>query len=459
MSGPKVLRTITREELLEIAAVQQVFVDQALKRWQAEISATDNESAARRQRFLADRSLVEASVVTGRPDEIVRRAKVIVDTIDQDIDRMRDVSYVEQARRKTQARSLQFISQSLLKRCLRSHIDIPDDHLAILQRSAAGQATDNDEVAKITSHWMDRASHVEMQQVRADQQELARSLMDSTHLLSAGDLLKQLELESEDPRITTADKQIAELAKLGETQAAEHLEQRLAELIRSSRGSVSSHLSLSLDALGIEIATLVKQARVLDEVRRELAAEIAAAAVMNDTAACQQAFNAASLEIERGHYESAREQIQKAREFRESRCQSRAVLGARTAILHGLNQLGYAVHEGMDTSWADKKRLVIQHPKKAGVALEMTGNPESGRFQTRMVAVEGLHRDALSDREVETEWCSDLQALQAALAKSGNHVNIEKAMAAGTHPLKVVSNEWIEEEAVIQRRRQQERKH
>lgn len=63
-------------------------------------------------------------------------------------------------------------------------------------------------------------------------------------------------------------------------------------------------------------------------------------------------------------------------------------------------------------------------------------------MQTRMVAVEGAARDSRSDKQVEEEWCGNLKSLQNAVAAAGGTVQIEKALAAGVQPLKVIPNEW-----------------
>jgi hypothetical protein len=95
----------------------------------------------------------------------------------------------------------------------------------------------------------------------------------------------------------------------------------------------------------------------------------------------------------------------------------------------------------MSTIRADRKRLVIAHPSRQGVALELEGNAESGRLQARMVAVQGAVRDRDSDREVEERWCDELKTLQDSLAGAGGAIYIERSTPAGAHPLKFVALE------------------
>ncbi len=456
MSGPKVIRTLTREELVEIAAVQTAIFHSALRHWQAEASDTDHEAPARKQQFLTDGAAIEAAIATGRPEEILRRTNVLIQSIHQDIDRMRDAEYVQQARKASQLRSLRFMSQSLLKRFQQTGADIPAESIVLLKKAIDSQIEDVEQLARVISRLLKQSQDAENQQFQVHQQVLADALQNGATLTSASDLLEQLDAEAQDPRVTIADRQIAELRKLGYYPIARHFESRLANLIEQANVGFSSQLSLSLDSLGIELASSIKRARVQVELRRELEQEILAAEATHDTAACQAIFDVIDAEIQRNNLESAREQLRAVRETLIACGHSRAAKSARSAILNGLNQLGYIVHEGMNTSWADNKRLVIQHPSQTGLAVELAGNTESTRMQIRMVAVEGLPRNDHTDFDVETKWCQEFERLQDYLAQMGNQTTIERAIPAGAQPLKVITNQWkLQQEIVSQRQQRQ----
>ncbi len=442
MSGPKVVRTVTREELVEIAAVQLAIFHVALRRWQAEVSDTDNEAAARKLQFLTDGAVIEAAIATRQPEEIVRRTNVLIQSINQDIERLREAEFVQQARVATQLRSLRYMSRSLLKREQQTGAEIPAESRVLLKAAVDGQIRDCDQLAQVISRLLKQSLEADNQQGQIRHRALAEALQDGAPLTSASDLLKQLEAEEQDPRITIADRQIAELRKLGDDPAGKQFENRLAELIAQASAGQTSQFSLSLDSLGAELASRIRRARVQAELRRELEQEMAAAAVTHDTAACQADFDAIGAEIQCDNPESAREQLQSVREMLKARRHSRAANAARSAILDGLSQLGYTVQEGMNTSCADNRRLIIQHPSKTGLAVELAGNAESSRIQMRMVVVDGLLRSEQSDLDVESEWCQEFEQLQNSLAQSGNRTTIERAIPAGAQPLKVIANQW-----------------
>ena len=45
----------------------------------------------------------------------------------------------------------------------------------------------------------------------------------------------------------------------------------------------------------------------------------------------------------------------------------------RKAILNGLAQLGYEVHEGMETAWANDGQIVAKKPSLPGYGVEIGG--------------------------------------------------------------------------------------
>lgn len=454
MSGPKVIRTITREELLELAFKQQAIVDHLLKIWQAEVSDTDVESKSRFSRFLADRSLIAAAANTGRPEEILRCANLLVDSINHDIDQMRDVQYAKLARLKTQTRSLQFMSETVLRRCRSLNIDIPADQLKLLQQSTTGGTVDNEAVSRIAASLMDKINEQEKGEPSTELLNLTRSLMTDGGGPSATEELDRLGFEMRDPRIAIAEKQIAELSKLADSSVSQQLEQQLSALLESDANIGSNQFSLRMDALGMEISARVKAVRALDHIRRELAVVVAGAEATQDSIVCEATFNAIASAIEYGDEVLARKGLAEAQELLEAQRQLRAGHATRNAILNGLSQLGYTVQEGMGTLWAEKKRLLIENPQKPGIAVEMAGNSDSGRVQARVVALQGVERGSATDREIESGWCSDVQRLREALWAIGCQIEIERALPVGTQPLKVVPSERSADEVALLLRQQ-----
>ena len=292
--------------------------------------------------------------------------------------------------------------------------------------------------------------------------ELATTLGANADPASAAGVLREAEGKLRDTRVLLADKQIAELEGLGDREVAATLGGRLEKLV-SDDHSDPAKASLALDALGAELAGMVRLARRLAELKRALSRELAAAEATNDIETYRQMFLEAEDEIDRRQPDRAEERIIKLREAREAQIRIRATNARRSAILQGLKELGYEVKEGMATIWADRKRLVIAHPSQQGVALELEGSAESGRLQARMVAFQGAVRGPGSDKEVEELWCGELKTLQDSVTRTGGAISIERSTPAGERPLKVVTLEQRSDPAkahetpspAVQKQRQQ----
>ena len=447
MSGPKIVRTITRAERIEQARVQIAMINEAIKRWRFEVASTDDDAAARERSFLSEESRVEKLLAADRFEEIAPRANLIVASVNDDIDRMRDEQYVRLARVLEQERSTRFTAKALLDRSRKAGVAIPEESREVLESLARGETKGAEHVSNIAAFVYDEIARKEHGVSPNAAHELARALGSTAGPTSAAGLLREAEENIRDPRVPLADKQIAELARLGDREAAATLGSRLEKLVSEDPGRDPARVSLALDALGAELAGMVRLARRLAELRRALSREIAAAEATNDVEACRQKILEAEVEIDRRQPDRAEKQITKLREAREACIRARATNSRRAAILLGLKELGYEVKEGMSTIWADRKRLVIAHPSQQGVALELEGNAESGRLQARMVAVQGAIRGPDSDREVEERWCGELKNLQDSLARAGGAVFIERSTPAGEYPLKVVTLEQRSEPA------------
>lgn len=110
------------------------------------------------------------------------------------------------------------------------------------------------------------------------------------------------------------------------------------------------------------------------------------------------------------------------------------------AVLAGLSELGYVVHENAVNSWLDNGQVVVSHATIPDYGLELGG--KQARFQARTVALTH-QRDTTRDKDVDAIWCSQHQQLQAILAKSHAELLVERALPAGQNAMKVIESEDI----------------
>lgn len=457
MSGPKVICTVTIEQLRELALVQLALVEQAIMQWQNAAAANADSEKSLRERWINEQNRIKASLQSDRFDEVSARSQAIVTAIHHDIRRIQDEQDARNARLRMQERSLRQTAKSIFERSRREGLLIPALDREPLEAAAKGTDFDIQQVASIAARWFEETSKGALVSQTEAQETLARALSTEASDSSAAELLRRLEAEFADPRISTAERQLAELARLGEMQLLKPFELRLSKLESGQSGSNPSERSLAYDSLGLELSSAVKRARQRADLRSQLAAEVAAATATNDSSSCQPIIREAESAIESLDFEVAQERISQIRIIRESCQRSRAANAARKVVLSGLKQLGYEVREDMASTWAEKKRVSIRHPDSPGVALELAGNGDTGRMQTRMVAVEGATRDLRSDKQIEEEWCGNLQKLKDAVAHLGGSVKIEKALAAGQLPLKVIPDEWHDVAETTRRPKERER--
>jgi hypothetical protein len=61
----------------------------------------------------------------------------------------------------------------------------------------------------------------------------------------------------------------------------------------------------------------------------------------------------------------------------------------------------------------------------------------------------GSIRDSSRDKDMETIWCNEFARLQALLGASGNTLLIERALAPGATPVKIVEREIARDQTQI----------
>ena len=376
MSGPKVVRIVTREEIIAICENLLRQLDQTIATWTSEgqrmeeLPDPEIASTLGRRRELGDLLTRDAfaDLQANVPDEI---AFLLVDLERR---RQRSVEKLVQARqRRRQGR----INAATLIKALESRGAIVPSELRAL---ASGEEKPDTEA--VLARALAMLSSKENGLTEA-QQEHAKRLM-----IEAPGMEAWKAVTVENPRIERIDHQIAELQSLIGAEQAAVFNERLRTI---ETMSFDAHQHLQLDSMIIDLANTLKETRA----QRAFPAEVTPPATEE--------------------------------RFAESR---------RKAILNGLAQLGYEVHEGMETAWANDGQIVAKKPSLPGYGVEIGGQARHGRIQVRAVAVTA-DRDTRRDKDIETLWCGEFSRLQELLAEQGDNLIIERAMGVGTAPLKL----------------------
>ena len=236
MSGPKIVRTVTRAERIEQARIQIAMIDEAIRRWRLEVAPTDDDAAARERSFLSEKSRVEKLLVADRFGEIAPQADSIVASLNDDIDRTRDKHYDQRAKMLEQERSTRFTAKGLLNRSREAGVAIPEESRQVLESLARGESTGAAELNSIVALFEKLIAQKEHRGLPDPARELASALGGTAGPTSAAEILREAEEKTRDPRVLSADKQIAELVRLGNREAAATFGSRLEKLVSEDPG-------------------------------------------------------------------------------------------------------------------------------------------------------------------------------------------------------------------------------
>lgn len=435
MSGPKVVRIVTREEILEICAGHLRRLEQAIARWEAQAQRlgqlSEQERAATHGRFQQLRQLIEADRLLDLQKQVPIEIQFLKDDLQQ-----RENRAVQQATQQRQLARRQRENAATLLGALQGKA-LPTELLQQLQAIADGQPVAAVE-STLAQGFASLGAAAEEQGLSEAQHQLARSLQGE----SATQTLAQWRAahEHKEPRLERIEQHIAQLLTLDDQASAEPYLAKLRQIDAETR---VPQRNLLLDSLVLELAQATRdsherRARLI--LLQELANEVAIlcpAAVEQELAQAGQCSLANMAPVD--------ELIARFNTLIEAELQQRAALARRQAVLEGLAGLGYEVREGMATAWAKEGRVVLRKSATPGYGVEVGGTADNGRLQVRAVAL-SAQRDTLRDKDIETLWCGEFQRLQALLAAQGDALSIEKALAVGAVPLKEVQLDDTQQE-------------
>ena len=457
MSGPKVIDVVTRQELIDSCKAILAEVDYAIKEWQR----------------VMDRNMIvaadELTLLTKAHDELVDLLKAdrfqeiqvfaprLTASIHRHVQNKLAIHNAQANSAHVKEKSTRLSARTVMARCQEMGLDLLKEDEKVLADAVGGHIVDADVLRQALSRTQAAIQAKETAANSATQRDLASLLGATGEILSASEILKTIEESLADPRIGRISHQITELATAGEDKTASEFRSHLDRATRAEEDGDMRQRGLLLDSLEVALAPAIKRARQTHELRRDIGVESAAAQATNDLEACRVELREAEVALQRGETDSARLHLERAKTTRLDRCKQRAAQSSRAAILDGLKELGYEVREGMATQWAEKNQLVVGHAAKPGVALELAGTLDGGRLQARMVALQGSARDPHADKQTEETWCSEFDSLQKYLARRGGEIKVVKAVAAGAAPLKVVTDDLLDEERRHPQTRERER--
>ena len=436
MSGPKVVRIVTREEILAICEAHLNQLEKALARWQAAASKlgelTEAQYAVTRARHERLRALLKDDMFA----ELQKSVPVEIEYLKRDLGEREERAIIRATEKRQRLRRVHENAAVLLQ-ALHAKKDLVSPELLRSLASLAKGASHNDAEALLAQGFSLLTAAVHNESLTNDQRELAQRLKaDEPALSFAGWVAVQHQDAPREERLQRIDRHIAELQMLqGPDTATVFLE----KLLKAEIETRAQERNMLLDSLVLDLAQatrLYQQQRASFNQLQDLASEVAA---LKDPAQDTLLEEIANCENNKDLQQMATLTDQ-CNKIIAAQLQAYAASARRQVVLEGLASLGYEVREGMSTAWAETGRVALRKTATPGFGVEVSGKAENGRLQVRAVALNSNH-DKQRDRDIETIWCGEFHRLQTLLTSQGNEILIEKALGVGEVELKVVALE------------------
>lgn len=415
MSGPKVVRIVTREEILEICRGHLARVDAALDEWRRiglrnDCVKDEAINAAQRRR-----DALVALMTEDRFADLQKQAPIEAEFLRNDLQqRLAKVAAEQTAARLREQREREAAS-ALLRALRQTGRSLDRDLEAGLERG------DSDATARGLLLLGETGP-------RQADTNLVSKLRDQATPTTFAEWIRMQPLPPQDPAIDRISARMTEIAQISDLKLNWPL--RLVEAGKAS----AQRRHLMLDALEVETGRALTAARQKKRAMSDLLATLAEAEASGlDTGRWRRDIASADI----GEIEATEVEVASAIETHR---ETKAVIARRSAVLEGLSGLGYEVAEGMSTAWASEGRLVLRNAARPDYGVELKGDD---RFQMRPVAFDynGRGPDPARDKDAETIWCGDVTDLERQLAQLGDSFQIEKALPIGEVPLKRIEIE------------------
>ncbi|MGE8498517.1 MAG: hypothetical protein ACN6O6_13500 [Pseudomonas sp.] len=443
MSGPKVVRIVTREEILARCAADLLRLSQALTRWQTQAhklgELTDAEYAATLARHERLRGLLRSDQLA----ELQEAVPVEIEYLKRDLAEREERAVLRATEARQRQRRVQENAATLLKALQARPLQIEAQLQQALTRLAKGSAASDADSVLAEGFALLSSSAPAEASLSAEQQALAQQLKTGDASPSLANwIARQPQDATRDPRLQRIDRHIAELQLLQGTDTAQAFVNQLEKAENESRIQTRN---LLLDSLVLDLAQATRhyqQQRMRFGQLQDLADEVSGLAdaahdeLLQKIAACTADTDLQQIAT----------LIDQCTAVIAAHLHAHAALARRQAVLEGLSSLGYEVREGMQTAWAETGRVVLRKAATPGFGVEVGGKAENGRLQVRAVALSRDH-DKQRERDIETIWCGEFQRLQALLKSQGSDMTIEQALGIGQVELKVVSMDEQRQEA------------
>jgi hypothetical protein len=433
MSGPKVIRIITREEIIEICRNYLARLDVAVATWMRIGQRNETIDDSDIQAVNARRDALHRLLVDDRFAELQKQVPVEIDFLKSDTQTRLARAASAAAEKGRIDRRTARTAASLLDALDRARHPVPASLRKQLEQSRKGGP---EAETAIAAAFKLLSGVSPSEQPTAQQRELAARLGSGQKRHTLADWIAKYGESEGDKVIERIEHDISEFRAHAGAEAAAPFLSRMAAL---DKESVASRRALLGDSLLVDLAAATRDQRKKAELTsqlEELNAQLARLQTNSARALCAE-IDAILTKLDSAKMPAL---IEKAAGYLAAEMKARAISGRRLAVLEGLASLGYEVSEGMATAWVKNGRIVLRRAASPDYGIEIGGGADADRLQVRAVGLgtKDVPRDAARDRDMEAIWCSEFERLRALVGKAGGAISVDKALPVGAVPIKIV---------------------
>lgn len=438
MSGPKVVRIVTKQEVMAICHGRIDAVQDAIAQWSKYASNHDALTAAEKkaveQRLLSIIKMFEREQFL----DVQKQCTAEIAALHADMSRIRDEAIAKAELERSMRRRLQYSAETLIKTFAASQRQVPEELSNIASSAITANETDlatmNSTLSRILTEYT--LSSVEKQSMSPLQIELSKKLSEGEKLQTLADWKMH---QDEDIKTIETNRRLDKL--LAEIEATEWggAQPFLDRVTLITQESSSSRRSLLTDSLIFDLAAHLNE-RKSKELAMASMREIRSELHRLTSKTAKDLEGLLTKAIDSNDISSGKLLRDKGVALLKEETKAMAGASRREAILKGLSELGYEVRENMATAWAKDGRIVVRKPNEKSYGVELGAIEDAERMQVQLVSFEQAKDASKASRDIdrETIWCSEFYRLKSLLEKSGTSLHIEKALPVGSKPLKQV---------------------
>lgn len=432
MSGPKVVRVVTKQEIMANCRERIESVQDTIEQWRRTaskhnvLSAEEEENVEKKLRAIL--KLFEREQFR----DVEKNCTDEIRALRSEMGRIRDEAIAKAELERSMRRRIQYSAETLINNFTAKNQQVPYELSEIVSTVFTAHEKDligmNATLSRIFTEYS--INSVEQQKMTPLQTELSK-------IFSEGDSLQTLSdwklVHNDNVTEHRLDRLLAELTTIENRDIAAPFLDRVTLIEKETSLKQRSLLtdSLVLDLVALSNERKIQEAAIISmrEIRSNLRG-LSSQEAKDLIESLTKAIDSEDTSLFKALNEKGFELLKNEKKII-------AGTARRTAILKGLSELGYEVKENMATAWAKNGRIIVKKPNEEGYGVELGAVEDAERMQVQLVSFD-LSINASQDLNRETIWCSEFSHLKLALEKSGTALHIEKALPVGSKPLKRV---------------------